>query len=463
MYDYAAATAEGKPAAGAISAQLRSDLGEFLQPLLAELDTHMDARLVRTCARTIEALLQFRHRNHGLLLSELGAYLLSPEQAPAGTKRLSNLLRSPHWDPDQLERFLWQRAHAQGRALLAAGQDVLLLWDESVVEKPESSAAEGLCPVRSSKARRLLRIKPGYYQPPTGRPVFVPGLHWLCLLLLGRSGPPTVAAMQWWTTRAPHAASASRTPAQELELLHNHESWWLTLLERCVASFGSQALHVLDRGHANRTRVGQLLARQVRFVIRWRKEYHLRDGEGRTLPAWKLARGKRTWKYYYVPGRRGPVKVGVVALRVWHPDYDAPLWLVVSRRKGKEPWYLLTNEPSETAALAWAVVQAYARRWQIEMTFRYHKSELALESPRLWTWERRLKLLLLVSVAYAFLLSLLAPTREALRIWLLRFFCHRTGKRARETPSPLYRLRSALSRLWFAHPADPLRPAQTPG
>src|SRR6185436_12355971 len=104
---------------------------------------------------------------------------------------------------------------------------------------------------------------------------------------------------------------------------------------------------------------------------------------------------------------------------------DTPLWLVISRRKGKEPWYLLTNEPSETAALAWAVVQAYARRWQIEVTFRYNKSELALESPRLWTWERRLKLLLLVSVAYAFLLSLLAPTREPLRVWLLRFFCHR--------------------------------------
>lgn len=30
------------------------------------------------------------------------------------------------------------------------------------------------------------------------------------------------------------------------------------------------------------------------------------------------------------------------------------------------------------------MVFAYARRWQIEMAFRYTKSELALESPRLW-------------------------------------------------------------------------------
>jgi hypothetical protein len=97
------------------------------------------------------------------------------------------------------------------------------------------------------------------------------------------------------------------------------------------------------------------------------------------------------------------------------------------------------------------VVQAYARRWQIEMSLRFNKSELALESPRLWSWERRLKLLMMVTLAYAFLLALLRLPRE----WLcqvLRAWCHRTGKRSRETPTPLYRLRLALSRLFAAHP-----------
>ena len=71
-----------------------------------------------------------------------------------------------------------------------------------------------------------------------------------------------------------------------------------------------------------------------------------------------------------------------------------------------------------------------------------------MESPRLWTWERREKLLLIATLAYAFLLTLLAPDAVAMRQWLLRFWCHRTGKRSRETPTPLYRIRSALSRLW---------------
>jgi hypothetical protein len=62
-------------------------------------------------------------RAHGLLLSELGAYLLTPEQAPAGTKRLSNLLRSPRWTAHLIADWLWQQADARLRALCATGDD----------------------------------------------------------------------------------------------------------------------------------------------------------------------------------------------------------------------------------------------------------------------------------------------------------------------------------------------------
>jgi hypothetical protein len=57
------------------------------------------------------------------------------------------------------------------------GQVALAIWDESVLEKPESICLEGLCAVRSSKAVRLKRIKPGFFNPPGGRPIFVPGYH----------------------------------------------------------------------------------------------------------------------------------------------------------------------------------------------------------------------------------------------------------------------------------------------
>ncbi len=147
-------------------------------------------------------------------------------------------------------------------------------------------------------------------------------------------------------------------------------------------------------------------------------------------------------------------KTGIYATIVRHPDAPhRPLWLVVSRPgPGREPWYLLTSEPVALIDDAWRVVLAYARRWQIETAWRYNKSELALESPRVWAWENRLKLLLIVALAYAFLLSLLEPALTQLREWLLQTGCHRTGKRSQEALTPLYRLRSALSRLWLTYP-----------
>src|SRR5687768_4758834 len=84
-------------AAPALATQLHQQLTTFLAPLLVPLDRTLDARLVRTFVATITAIVVFRHRACGVLLSELGAYIVSPAHAPAGTKRLSNLLRSPKW------------------------------------------------------------------------------------------------------------------------------------------------------------------------------------------------------------------------------------------------------------------------------------------------------------------------------------------------------------------------------
>jgi uncharacterized protein YbjT (DUF2867 family) len=145
-----------------VAAELRQDLVAFLQPLLDQLDAKIDQRLVRTFVRTIDAILCFRNRPHGLLLSELGGYLLTPEHAAAGTKRLSNLLRSVKWSSSLSETFLWQRATEQLESMEQQGKDALVLWDESVLEKPESIANPDLGSVRSSKAHRLTRIKPGF-------------------------------------------------------------------------------------------------------------------------------------------------------------------------------------------------------------------------------------------------------------------------------------------------------------
>ncbi|HEV2238266.1 MAG TPA: transposase [Ktedonobacterales bacterium] len=438
-----------------VAQALQRELVAFLGPLLEWLDARLDRRLVRTLVSSIVALLEWRNRAHGLLLSELGAYVLDPAHAPAGTKRLSNLLRSPRWSANAVLDYLWQQADRRLAALEASGAAAVLIWDSSVLEKPESLASPDLGSVRSSKARRLTRIKPGFYQP-SRRPIFVPGWQWLGVLLLGRSaqsGPPSVVQMRWWTNRGPQA-SDRRTEEGDL-------------LRRLARRWGQRVCHVWDRGFAGRPWLDEVLARQVRFVLRWPGRYKLLGPRTGWQPAkaWQLVRGQRSWDHRLVwdARRHGERRTGVVALPVWRPDdltHSQPLWLVVARRgPGQEPWYLLTSEPVHTAEDAWHIVYTYARRWQIEMSWRYGKSELALESPRLWSWERRQKLLLLATLAYAFLLSLLAPPYHALRRWLLRWWCHRTGKRSRDASTPLYRLRSALSRLWLAYlpSAHPVR------
>ena len=433
-------TPEAPTQASLVAQQLAHQLTIFLAPLLRLLDTSLDARFVRTASAAVAAILIWRHRNHGLLLSELGSYLLGPTRAPAGTKRLSNLLRSPNWTATLISDWLWHHATARVHALQAAQEDALVIWDESVLEKPESQRSEGLCAVRSSKAQRLRRIRPGFFNPPTGRPIGVAGLHWLGLLVVGASGPPSLAHLVWWTTRG-----ARMTDRRTVET---------ALLQRCMASWGRSVRHLFDRGFAGSPWLTRLLDANLRFVLRWPKGYKLLDQWADERKAWQIARGKRSWSVRAIRDTRSRElrKVGVVACSVTHPRHARPLWLVVARPgKGREPWYLLTSDPIHTADDAWEIVFAYARRWQIELMWRYTKSELAFESPRLWTWERREKLLLLATLAYAFLLSLLVATLADLCVAALRLGCHRTGNRNRETSSPLYRLRAALSRLWLAH------------
>lgn len=90
------------------SQKLERLLLEFLSPLLHALNQQIDRRLVSTFLGLVMAILLHRHRHNGLLLSELGGYLLGAEHCCAGTKRLSNLLHSEKWQADFLSHFLWQ-------------------------------------------------------------------------------------------------------------------------------------------------------------------------------------------------------------------------------------------------------------------------------------------------------------------------------------------------------------------
>ena len=176
------------------------------------------------------AIIIHRDRQNGLLLSELGTYLLGPEKCLAGTKRISNLLHSKKWKAGIITKFLWRQGTKRTNELQSKQEPALVLWDESVIEKPKSLTSERLCAVRSSKAPRLKRIKPGYFNPPGGRPIFVPGFNWLQVMVIGRKGSPVLAHQTWWTTRGAKKISKREVEGQ--------------LLRKIDRLWGKQVVHI---------------------------------------------------------------------------------------------------------------------------------------------------------------------------------------------------------------------------
>ena len=204
------------------SQERAQELEVFLFALLSLLDTLLDKRLVRTLVQCCVAIIRFRKTKQGLLLSEWGSYMdgyrgLS-KTATAGTKRIRNLIRSITWSVVQLDRYVLEEADKEVKRLKDQGKRILCLWHGSVVEKPESSTAEGVCPVISSKAKRLSRSRRGHVcNLPAARPVMVTGMHWTGALLAGLAGIPKIALMSWWTTKGDDATK-TRQPEEEKKL-----------------------------------------------------------------------------------------------------------------------------------------------------------------------------------------------------------------------------------------------------
>jgi hypothetical protein len=420
----------------------------FLLPFLHVLDGVLDKRLVRTLLQCLVAIIRLRNNPQALWLSELGSYLQGYEgyssSAAAGTKRVGKLLRSVKWTVGLIDSYLLSKADEEVKKLKEQGKRILCLWDGSVVEKAESEKLEGLCPVLSSKAKRRQRTKRGLvFNWPAPRPVRVMGMQWSAGLIAGMQGVARVAVSRWWTTKGVFATKL-RDAEEEL-------------LRICIRKWGPLLVHVFDRGYASAYWLQILQKYRARFVIRWIKNHVFLTTWGAEKKVWQIGQGKRYLAHKEI---RDSTTGEKIACHLWwtavfHPSSREPLYLVKARVK-QGVMYLITNDPVKTEVQAWEVFFTYRRRWHIELSFRYAKCELALECPRLWSLEARLKLLGMVMLVYAFLLSLLDSVHHELIQALLRFKCHRTGKRCQETQAPLYRLRWALSRLW-----DDYRPRLT--
>lgn len=404
------------------------------------------------------ALLSFRDRINSLLLSELGGYVNGPQHAPAGTKRISNLLRNTDWSCKDIQQDLLQKMQQRLSSSVeksakksakkleqleglkrqkAANSPWLLHWDDSVIEKSESWKLEGLCSVFSSKGARLTRIRPGFYQKYNR--IYVPGFEWSACVLSSLSAPPTIGMMTWWTNKGEHRDSRTNVL---YKMLHQSSA----IIKQTTA----QVWHVFDRGYANRTILDYMVNEfEQSFIIRWKSQHLLINEKGEKKNTYKHSLGKKasSTRWVWDKERKEKKKLSILYRPVYDPVInEKQLYLVIVRdpKKGRKPIYFLTDIPITTNAKAWTILHAYMKRWDVEQIFRFGKTAMGIESPRLWFWENRLKLLALVSFAMAFILTLLANTRTFAR-HLIDKWAPRTGNRQKITLLPIYRLRLAIS------------------
>lgn len=407
----------------------------YLAPFIARLNTEIDKRLVRTFYDAFVSILLFVNRDKGLLLSELGKYICGPEHAPAGTKRLSNLFRCKKWSSEDIELVQINRAKSYIESAQKEGKRVLAFWDDSMVEKPESWHSEGLCSVYSSKASRLTRIKAGYYNKPKGR-ICVPGFEWSAMMIGGLRLTPMLGLMRWWTTKGKHKELRSNI--------------FYRMLKQVFESFGSVLTNVLDRGYANIDNLERLLKFHQTFIIRWKSNQLLSNEQGVIKNTWRLCHQKKGMdsRVVYDKERKKTMRLEIHYQAVKHPELpDNQLFLVVIRNKSyqyRTPMYLLTNLFIDTIGMAWEVFFSYIHRWDVEQAFRFNKSELGIQSARLWEFKNRQKMMALVTLIYDFLLQMWRNWETLARLWIKKW-CPRTGKRLTNIRLPLYRLREAIS------------------
>jgi len=416
------------------TAFLEAKAQHYLRPLEAKLLGQIDKRLVATFSTLFRSILLFRNTKMGLLLSELGGYIAGHAHAPAGTKRLSNLLRSNKWSASLVDAFFFALAKQRINQLRTLGKRPLLLWDDSRLEKPESWFVEGLCSVESSKGKRLTKIKKGFFKPPSAR-ICVPGFQWTGVLLSALGEVPSVVQMSWWTTRGKYKEVGTNIMYRMLKALQT--------------SLAESVLHVLDRGYANSWTIEWMLHFQQDFLVRWKKNQLLTHAEKGSKQTHLLARScpAQGHKLLRDKERKLTKHVSVGWTAVVHAEFaHTTLYLLVVRDKKHQqpPMYLLTSVAIDSIKEAWKLVHSYMHRWQIEQAFRAGKAELGMESPRLWFWQSRLKLLAVVALVYDFLLSLLRNWPGWVALFLKRWV-PRTGNRHRSVAVPIYRLRLAIA------------------
>lgn len=139
-FQYAIPVAEPQPAE-AESQQWADQLETYLAPVNERLDAYLNRRVVGNLTAAVAGIVAARAP---LTLSELGSTITGAAHAAAGTERLHHALHHQGWQAEHIAEVLWEQAEECRQQMEREGETALVIWDSSVLEKPERKTAGGV-------------------------------------------------------------------------------------------------------------------------------------------------------------------------------------------------------------------------------------------------------------------------------------------------------------------------------
>lgn len=253
--------------------------------------------------------------------------------------------------------------------------NTLIIVDPTDIRKPYARRMPHLAHVRDGSTGELVS---GY---------------WACSAIACEPGSRRMIPLhgRLWSSRAPETRS-------ENEQL-------LGVIDTIAAATKGRGVYVMDRGCDRGVLFTALLNRQLRFIVRLRRD---RDVLFRKCRRNVMDLGRRCRMLYaqtIVKEERGEEKAchleyGVCPVRL--VGRQERLYMVVVNGYGEEPMLLLTNvEVGRSRRRVEFVANGYFSRWLVEETIRFLKQCYRLEDIRVLDYER-LKNLVALTMAAAY-------------------------------------------------------------
>jgi hypothetical protein len=307
-------------------------------------------------------------KGKSVLLSDIARKLEEPIDTIQTVKRLSSRLDEFH-EEDQL-----MKNYGKVVAPYFKEKDNLIIVDNSEIVKPFSSKLEALGKVRDGSTGK---IEKGYWT--TNMIGITP------------------------TAKHPIPLYSHLFSSTEEGFISQNEETYKGLQHVRNVLDNRKATFVMDRDYDDVKMMKTILAQEDNFIIRLKKNRHLRY-QNKKLNVHELAL-RRKGKINF----RTEIKGTVYDLKVSHITVEIPslkghkLTMVVVYGYGKDPMVLLTNKLVKKKVEVLSILKAYITRWRIEEMFRVQKSEFQLENVRVRTLKSLNRMHLLLSMMITFM------------------------------------------------------------